>query len=66
MSEDAAASSAAASTPSNAPADFDLVAAKAALTSSSTSARISQLRSIEEKLSQKGERELHLWQLDTF
>ncbi|EGZ68825.1 ARM repeat-containing protein [Neurospora tetrasperma FGSC 2509] len=52
MSEDAA-SPAAASTPSNAPADFDLVAAKAALTSSSTSARISQLRSIEEKLSQK-------------
>lgn len=54
MSEDAASS--AASTPSNAPADFDLVAAKAALTSSSTTARISQLRSIEEKLSQKCER----------
>ncbi|KAK3485126.1 armadillo-type protein [Neurospora crassa] len=53
MAEDAAALPAAASTPSNAPADFDLVAAKAALTSSSTSARISQLRSIEEKLSQK-------------
>ncbi|KAJ4411345.1 translational activator of GCN4 [Neurospora sp. IMI 360204] len=51
MSEDAA--SPAASTPNNAPADFDLVAAKAALTSSSTTARISQLRSIEEKLSQK-------------
>ncbi|KAK3485123.1 armadillo-type protein [Neurospora crassa] len=47
MAEDAAALPAAASTPSNAPADFDLVAAKAALTSSSTSARISQLRSIE-------------------
>lgn len=51
MSEDVAPP--AASTPSNAPADFDLVAAKTALTSSSTSARISQLRHIEEKLSQK-------------
>lgn len=65
MSEDAA-SPAPASTANNAPADFDLVAAKAALTSSSTSARISQLRSIEEKLSQKCKRGLHLWQLDTF
>ena len=55
MSEDAA-SPAAASTPDNAPANFDLVAAKAALTSSSTTARISQLRHIEEKLSQKCER----------
>lgn len=54
MSEDAA--SPAASTPNNAPADFHLVAAKAALTSSSTTARISQLRSIEEKISQKCER----------
>lgn len=50
MSEDAASPAA-----NNAP-DFDLVAAKAALTSSSTTARISQLRHVEEKISQKCER----------
>lgn len=33
---------------------FDLVAAKAALVSSSTSSRIAQLRTVCEKISQKG------------
>jgi hypothetical protein len=35
--------------------ELDLAQATAALTSSSTSARIAQLRAIDEKLSQKGE-----------
>lgn len=37
-----------------APEGFDLAAAKLALSSSSTSIRIAQLRSVEEKLSQNG------------
>lgn len=36
------------------PGSFDLAQAKAALTSSSTTARIAQLRGVEEKISHKG------------
>jgi hypothetical protein len=45
--------------PNGTPGSFDLEQARAALTSSSTNARIAQLRAIDEKISQKCEL-LHL------
>lgn len=54
MSEQTDATASASASVNGAPSALDLKATKAALTSSSTSSRIAQLRVVDDKISQKG------------